>query len=319
MEPVVGIFVSRKDAAEASVRLRSQGFAPERVQLLLPSTPHAEDVIPTEDAEQSGVGQAVGGVVGGAMGASAGLGLGAVAASLLVPGVGAVTAVGLAAAALFGAGGAVGGAALGGALEEKSREGLPRDEAYLYEDALEAGPLDRLCDPRIGGGRTDREAGPGGVRGASPSTRRARPGGSVSAIPSGPTTRRPAPSSVRRKKRTGTASSPRCIRRTAARSTPFARPRYARGTASSRTPSDFRRGYERGLAHGDDVATPPAAASGTRSSREAEAARRDERRRLRRSFAMKARDPRRGPRGTSRGRSRIPRGSTCRRRSARRG
>ena len=139
MEPVVGIFVSRKDAAEASVRLRSQGFAPERVQFLLPSTPHAEDVIPTEDAEQSGVGQAVGGVVGGAMGASAGLGLGAVAASLLVPGVGAVTAVGLAAAALFGAGGAVGGAALGGALEEKSREGLPRDEAYLYEDALRQG------------------------------------------------------------------------------------------------------------------------------------------------------------------------------------
>ena len=139
MEPVVGIFVSRKDAADASVRLRSQGFAPERVQLLLPSTPHAEDLIPTEDAEQSGVGQAVGGVVGGAMGASAGLGLGAVAASLLVPGVGAVTAVGLAAATLFGAGGAVGGAALGGALEEKTREGLPRDEAYLYEDALRQG------------------------------------------------------------------------------------------------------------------------------------------------------------------------------------
>jgi hypothetical protein len=139
MEPVVGIFVSRKDAAEASLRLRSGGFAPEHVQLLLPSTPHAEDVMPTEDAEQSGVGQAVGGVVGGAMGASAGLGLGAAVASLLVPGVGAVTAVGLAAAALLGAGGAVGGAALGGALEDKTREGLPRDEAYLYEDALRHG------------------------------------------------------------------------------------------------------------------------------------------------------------------------------------
>ena len=139
MEPVVGIFVSRQDAAEASLRLRSGGFAPERVQLLLPSTPHAEDVMPTEDAEQSGTGQAVGGVVGGTIGATAGLGLGAAVASALVPGVGAVTAIGLAAAALLGVGGAVGGAALGGELEEKSREGLPRDEAYLYEDALRHG------------------------------------------------------------------------------------------------------------------------------------------------------------------------------------
>ena len=56
-------------------------------------------------------------------------------ASLLVPGVGAVTAVGLAAAALFGAAGAVGGARAGEALEE-TRTGIPRDELYLYEDAL---------------------------------------------------------------------------------------------------------------------------------------------------------------------------------------
>jgi len=139
MEPLVGIFVSREGAANAALQLRSRGLAPDRVQLLLPGTPHAEDEIPTEDAEQSGVGQAVGGVVGGAMGASAGLGLGAAVASLLIPGVGPVTAIGLAAAALFGAGGVVGGAALGGALEEKTREGLPRDEAYLYEDALAHG------------------------------------------------------------------------------------------------------------------------------------------------------------------------------------
>jgi hypothetical protein len=141
MEPVVGIFVSRRDAADASLRLRSHGFAPDRVQLLLPSTPtpHAEDVIPTDDSEQDGTGAAVGGVVGGAMGASAGLGLGATVASLLVPGVGAVTAIGLAAAALLGAGGVVGGAALGEALEERTRQGLPRDEAYLYEDALAHG------------------------------------------------------------------------------------------------------------------------------------------------------------------------------------
>lgn len=139
MEPVVGIFVSRSGATGAALALRSHGFPSDRVQLLLSPGVHAEEVIPTDEAEQPGVGQAVGGVVGGAMGASAGLGLGAAVASLLVPGVGAVTAVGLAAAALFGAGGAVGGAALGGALEEKTRTGLPKDETYLYQDALAHG------------------------------------------------------------------------------------------------------------------------------------------------------------------------------------
>ena len=139
MEPVVGIFTSRSTATDAALALRSHGFASDRIQLLLTPGKHPEDLVPMEDAEQSGVGQAVGGVVGGAMGASAGLGLGAAVASLLIPGVGPVTAIGLAAAALFGAGGAVGGAALGEALEEKTRRGLPKDEAYLYEDALSHG------------------------------------------------------------------------------------------------------------------------------------------------------------------------------------
>lgn len=139
MEPVVGVFASRSSATGAALELRSHGFSSDRVQLLLPPGAHAEDAILTDEAEQPGVGPALGGVVGGAMGASAGLGLGAVVASLLVPGVGAVTAVGLAAAALFGAGGIVGGAAVGEALEEKSREGLPKDEAYLYQHALAQG------------------------------------------------------------------------------------------------------------------------------------------------------------------------------------
>ena len=50
-----------------------------------------------------------------------------------------MTAIGIAAAALLGVIGAAGGAAAGNALEEESREGLPRDEAYLYEDALSRG------------------------------------------------------------------------------------------------------------------------------------------------------------------------------------
>jgi hypothetical protein len=85
------------------------------------------------------MGKAVGGVVGGVFGATTGMGLGALAASLLVPGFGAVAAAELLGAALLGAGGVAGGAAAGGALEEKLSRGLPKDELYLYEHALHSG------------------------------------------------------------------------------------------------------------------------------------------------------------------------------------
>ncbi len=140
METAVGIFSTRPEAERAVRALRAGGIPPDHIQLLLPETASIDlAVVPTDDAEQPGMGKAVGGVVGAAMGASAGLGLGAAAASLLIPGVGAVTAIGLAAAALFGAGGAIGGAAAGGALEEKTEQGLPKDELNLYEDALAQG------------------------------------------------------------------------------------------------------------------------------------------------------------------------------------
>ena len=133
MEPIVGIFRSRSVAETAARTLKAHGFDAERVGLPLP------EGVPTEEAEQSGVGPALGGVVGAAAGASAGLGIGAGAASFLVPGVGAITAMGLAGAALFGTAGALGGAAAGEALEEDTRRGIPRDELFLYEDALAQG------------------------------------------------------------------------------------------------------------------------------------------------------------------------------------
>ena len=140
METAVGIFKDGAAADQAAVALRSRGFPPDRVSLLHPASSTADvSEVPTDETEQPGVGTALGGVVGGAAGASAGLGLGVAAASLLVPGVGAVSAIGLAAAALFGAGGAVAGAAAGHALEEKTSSGIPRDELYLYEDALAHG------------------------------------------------------------------------------------------------------------------------------------------------------------------------------------
>lgn len=139
MEPIVGIFSATEDAKRAGAALVAGGLSRDRIELLLPGRLEELDAVPTEEAEQSGMGQAVAGVVGGAAGASAGFGLGTAAASFLIPGVGPVVAVGLAAAALFGAAGAAGGVAAGKALEDSTRSGIPRDELYLYEHALEHG------------------------------------------------------------------------------------------------------------------------------------------------------------------------------------
>ena len=154
MEPVVGVFHTRDAATSAAMALRLKGVPQERIELLLPGDATGiENLVQTDESEQSGVAKAIGGVTGGAMGASAGLGLAAVVASVVLPGVGAVTAIGLAAAALLGAGGAVAGAAVGDALEDKTYRGLPKDELYLYEDALSHGRAVLFVTPE-----TDEEA-----------------------------------------------------------------------------------------------------------------------------------------------------------------
>jgi hypothetical protein len=137
VESVVGIFTSAEPARRAADAIVGQGVSRENVSVLTPGSSEAQihSRVATSETEGSGMGKAVGGVVGGA----AGMGLGAAAASLLIPGVGPVVATGALALALFGAGGAVGGAIAGGALEDKLSHGLPKDELYLYEDALRRG------------------------------------------------------------------------------------------------------------------------------------------------------------------------------------
>ena len=137
MEPVVGIFRSVEPARRAADAMVREGVSRENVSVLTPGSSESEvhSRVATTETEGSGMGEAVGGVVGGA----AGMGLGAAAASLLIPGVGPVVATGVLALALFGGAGAVGGALAGHALEEKFSRGLPKDELYLYEDALRRG------------------------------------------------------------------------------------------------------------------------------------------------------------------------------------
>jgi hypothetical protein len=132
MLTVAGIFTSRAEAEVAREQLRHAGFSEEHLILLAPGASEKEvEAVPTQDAEQPGMGKAIGSVVGGAVG----LGTGAAVSNLLLPGVGPVIAIGLGAGAL-GIGGAVAGGAGGGALETLLTRGLPKDEIFLYEDAL---------------------------------------------------------------------------------------------------------------------------------------------------------------------------------------
>jgi hypothetical protein len=136
MKTVTGVFRYAGSARDAALALQRAGFGLDQINLLYPNSPEDSiHSITTSQTEEPGVGGAIGGVVGAAFGMSVGFELG-VAATALIPGVGPILAVGVAAAALFGVGGGVTGALLGEAADEKTTEGVPADEIFFYEDAL---------------------------------------------------------------------------------------------------------------------------------------------------------------------------------------
>ena len=135
MESVVGVFASREDGERAVRALDDGGFGRDRITLLTPRASEAEiHSVPTTEAEPPGIGRAIGAVTGMAAGAGGGMQAGALV-GLVVPGVGPVLALGALGALLFG----IGGAALGAAMDHKLREGLQKDELYVYENALRRG------------------------------------------------------------------------------------------------------------------------------------------------------------------------------------
>jgi hypothetical protein len=140
MQTVVGIFTSQAAAERGAERLRALGIALEHINLLVPCAPEEQlQQVPTTDTEPPGAGLAIGGVVGGAVGASGGL-VAPIILSTLVPGIGPITAMGLAALGVIGAvGGALAGAAAGAALENALSHGIPKDELFVYKDALKHG------------------------------------------------------------------------------------------------------------------------------------------------------------------------------------
>src|SRR5262245_9799559 len=134
MTPTVGIFVDRASAERALGNLRAVGISPKNIHVLVPGTsePLASRV-PTSEGEQPGMGRAIGGVLGGAVGVATGAEIGAAAAaSALVPVAGPAIAIGIVGAVLL----SLGGAAVGGALENALVNGLPKDGLFVYEEAL---------------------------------------------------------------------------------------------------------------------------------------------------------------------------------------
>jgi hypothetical protein len=138
MEAVSGVFKTRTRAENAVNQALKAGIAADRVTLLTPGTVDQVNKeilsVPTDAAEQPGIGKAIGALAGGGVGFAGGSLLMA-----LVPGLGPITAVGLLGAAILGAAGATVGATVGNELETSTTEGLPEDEIFVYEDALRQG------------------------------------------------------------------------------------------------------------------------------------------------------------------------------------
>ena len=138
MEAITGVFNTRTLAENAVKEALKTGISPNQITLLTPgSADHVDkeiQAVPVDAAEAPGMGEAMGALAGGGVGLAGGAALMA-----LVPGVGAITAIGLLGAAIVAAAGATIGAAAGAEAEESSYEGLPEDEIFVYEDALRKG------------------------------------------------------------------------------------------------------------------------------------------------------------------------------------
>jgi len=138
MQSIAGIFTNPVAAERAAAALRAPDLAGARVSTLTPEASRADVVtkVPTTEGEAPGIGRTIGGVVGAAAGATGGMHIAIAAAVTVFPFIGPVIVTGLLAGALVGA---TAGLAIGKALEDHLSEGLPKDELFVYEDALRRG------------------------------------------------------------------------------------------------------------------------------------------------------------------------------------
>jgi anti-sigma B factor antagonist len=125
METAIGVFASR-DRAEDGVRELLQRGVPESALVFLTRS----------ESEAKTVGKQLGAFAGGFAGGAAGMTAGVAAATLLLPGIGAVFALGFGAAALLGLAGAGAGATTGAAIVHESGAPQPTTDAKSGEDAV---------------------------------------------------------------------------------------------------------------------------------------------------------------------------------------
>ena len=92
--------------------------------------------------------------IGATVGATAGFTAGATVASLMVPGLGLIFAIGLGAAALLGVGGAAAGAGVGNTLEKNVDMGFPPEEVDFYRQLLRQGKSLVIAKVRSGADTT---------------------------------------------------------------------------------------------------------------------------------------------------------------------
>ncbi len=124
METAIGVFSSRDSAEEGVKELLERGVPESSLVFLTRS-----------ENEAKTVGKQLGAFAGGFAGGAAGMTAGVAAATLLLPGIGAVFALGFGAAALLGLAGAGAGASTGAAIAHQSGAPQPTPDAKSSEDA----------------------------------------------------------------------------------------------------------------------------------------------------------------------------------------
>jgi anti-sigma B factor antagonist len=124
VETAIGVFSSRDHAEEALKELR-QGGVPEQSIVYLTRS----------ESEAKTIAKEFGAYVGGFVGGAAGMTTGVVAATLLLPGIGPVFALGFGAAALLGLAGAGTGAAVGASASHDPQAPQPTPDEECTEDA----------------------------------------------------------------------------------------------------------------------------------------------------------------------------------------
>ena len=149
MESIVGIFRSIGVAEQAVEELRKRDMPEKSIALLSSEAPQSGKVgvASEKDVDRmahhgtpaEGAGKNAGTTLGATIGGTAGFTAGATAASLMVPGLGVIFAVGLGAAALLGVGGAAAGAKLGDTIEDSVDTGASPEEKAFYRELLRRG------------------------------------------------------------------------------------------------------------------------------------------------------------------------------------